>query len=88
MRRLNRAAHSLIPPFRFMNLSSGSEGHLYVAIPNARAHFERVRLAIFAPPTFSFVERSIQKYEGIPSSFVIVLIRVIGRNLVVRATVT
>jgi hypothetical protein len=47
-RRLNRAAHSLIRFFRFMNLSSGSEGDLYVANPNARAHFERVRLSTFA----------------------------------------
>src|ERR1700737_5041131 len=45
----NRSAHRLIPPLRFMNLSSGSSiGLRDIAYLNARDHFDRVRLSTFA----------------------------------------
>src|ERR1700724_3251322 len=45
----HRSAHRLIPPLRFMNLSSGSSiGLRDIAYLNARDHFDRVRLSTFA----------------------------------------
>jgi hypothetical protein len=44
-----RAAHRLIPPFRLMNLSNGSESSLYTAAYRInRDHLLRVRLSAFA----------------------------------------
>ena len=43
--RVNRAAHSLMPPLRLMNLSSGLDSDLYSnAYRSTRDHFDRVRL--------------------------------------------
>src|ERR1700730_4318745 len=45
----NRSAHRLIPPLRFMNLSSGSSiGLRDIAYRNARDHLDRMRLSTLA----------------------------------------
>jgi hypothetical protein len=47
--RENRAAHSLMPPLRLMNLSRGSESGLYMpAYRITRDHLLRVRLSALA----------------------------------------
>ena len=47
--RVNRAAHSLMPHFRRMNSSSGTESGLYVAAYRmSRDHLLLVRLSAFA----------------------------------------
>src|ERR1700732_4942392 len=64
--RVNRDAQLLMPPFRLMNWSSGSEWHLYAsAYRSTRDHLDRVRLSTFAG---SAVQRMIAANGSSPSN--------------------